>query len=62
VAAAIALDLEGKSSGPCQVILETPGGSLEVRFERNNGSYTDIWLTGPAAFVFEGSIKIPYDL
>lgn len=59
VAAAIALDLESSSTGPCHFLLETPGGSLEVRFVRNNGIYTDIWLTGPAVYVFEGSVKIP---
>jgi diaminopimelate epimerase len=35
----------------------TPGGSLEVRFYKaGEGHFTDIWLCGPAEFVFRGNI------
>jgi diaminopimelate epimerase len=30
------------------------GGNLQVSFGHNNGIFTDIWLKGPARFVFEG--------
>lgn len=41
------------------VIIETKGGKLEVRFERNNDhSFTNIWLIGPAKQVFSGRIDI----
>ena len=40
------------------VKVNTKGGKLTVRFYRNdNGSFENIWLCGPAAKVFEGSIE-----
>jgi len=39
-------------------ILEALGGTLEVSFDRNNNSYTNIWLKGPAVKVFSGEILI----
>jgi diaminopimelate epimerase len=30
------------------------GGNLKVTFEQINESFTNIWLKGPAQFVFEG--------
>lgn len=38
--------------------INTPGGILNVSFERKNGTIENIWLTGPAEFVFEGDIII----
>ncbi|HLI92669.1 MAG TPA: diaminopimelate epimerase [Puia sp.] len=36
----------------------TRGGKLTVRFDRNeNGSFENVWLSGPAVRVFEGSIE-----
>lgn len=34
------------------------GDQLEVGFVENNGDFTDVRLTGPAEFVFEGTIEI----
>lgn len=34
------------------------GGNLSVSFEKNQSGYSNIWLTGPADFVFEGKIEI----
>lgn len=34
------------------------GGDLEISFKSKNNSYTDVWLTGPAKFVFEGKIEV----
>ena len=35
------------------------GGQLEVRYEKaDDGTYTDIWLCGPATQVFSGRIKV----
>ena len=39
-----------------KVKLSTPGGMLEVSFENENGTYRNVWLTGPAQFVFEGEV------
>src|SRR5438445_10940703 len=34
------------------------GDQLEVSFKEDNGEFADVRLTGPAKFVFEGSITI----
>ncbi len=39
------------------VILETPGGRLKVRFEKNDSGYKNIYLEGPAIQVFKGIWK-----
>ncbi len=44
------------SSGEVQVIAQ--GGQLSVSFQKQNDSFEDIWLTGPATFVFEGNIEL----
>ncbi len=36
----------------------TPGGELKVNFERTELGFSNIWLTGPATFVFEGSVYV----
>ena len=43
-------------SGPVDV--RTRGGNLTVDFKIGNDMITDIWLKGPALFVFEGIIEI----
>jgi diaminopimelate epimerase len=57
VAAAIALDADGKTD-EVPVKLKSLGGMLEVSFKKSGTRYTDIWLTGPAEMVFEGSIEL----
>ena len=41
-----------------QVKVEVLGGQLEISFTKNKYSYSDIYLNGPAKFVFEGSIDV----
>lgn len=37
----------------------TKGGNLNVKFEKqNSNSFKNIWLTGPATFVFKGEFEI----
>ena len=36
----------------------TKGGELTVRFRQNKNSFTEVWLEGPAQFVFKGEIEI----
>lgn len=58
VAAAISAQFHSKSDN-FSFILNAEGGVLRVDFEvNNNGNYQNIWLTGPARFVFRGSIII----
>lgn len=40
------------------VILQTPGGHLEVSFEPNNKGYKNVFLKGPATLVFTGTIEV----
>jgi diaminopimelate epimerase len=39
------------------VDLKVQGGSLNVAFNANNGTYTNVWLTGPAEQVFKGEVS-----
>ena len=56
-ASAIASVLAGQiDTNPVSVI--TKGGNLSVSFKFDGKSITDIWLSGPATFVFEGMIKV----
>jgi diaminopimelate epimerase len=42
-----------------RVEVTTPGGRLSVEFEKNDEQhFSNIWLCGPAEFVFEGDIEI----
>ncbi|SDV99523.1 diaminopimelate epimerase [Aequorivita viscosa] len=40
-----------------KVVLETPGGQLQVRFEEHDGRFKNIYLEGPAKQVFKGVWK-----
>ncbi|MBN2682025.1 MAG: diaminopimelate epimerase [Bacteroidales bacterium] len=40
------------------LLLSAPGGNLKVYFKRNSSVFFDVWLEGPASFVFQGSIII----
>lgn len=54
-AVAIAMHAIGNvKNGP--VNLNVEGGKLKVSFDEFKGVYTNVWLIGPANFVFEGRI------
>ena len=36
----------------------TPGGNLRVEYERTNTGFKNVYLIGPAIFVFEGDIEL----
>ena len=56
---AAALVCAHNDSGFNRVEVETPGGHLAVEFKKQaDNSYQDIWLCGPATFVFEAVIEI----
>lgn len=56
VASAITAVIEKKATSP--VTVHTRGGTLQVRFEENGNTFSDIWLIGPAKEVFHGTIEI----
>jgi diaminopimelate epimerase len=37
--------------------IDVEGGKLEVSFEKNKGLFTNVFLKGPATFVFKGTIE-----
>ena len=40
------------------VVLETPGGNLEVSFDYHNNSYKNVFLKGKATLVYTGEIQL----
>jgi diaminopimelate epimerase len=46
-----------KYESPVRVHVKS-GDQLEVSFRRNNGEFSDVRLSGPADFVFEGRINL----
>jgi diaminopimelate epimerase len=55
-AVAIAAEKAGKTNGNL-VKVKTPGGDLEISFQKKNENYVEVWLSGPAKMVFEGTIS-----
>lgn len=55
-AVALAMKVLGKAAGNT-VTLSTPGGELNVSFTQNGKQFTDVYLTGPAQFVFKGEVQ-----
>lgn len=56
-AVALAMKVLGKTNSD-KVTLETPGGELEVSFKQSDDKqFTDVFLKGPAKFVFKGKIE-----
>jgi diaminopimelate epimerase len=41
-----------------KVKVRAKGGNLEVEFKIKKNKVTDVWLTGPATYVFEGCVEI----
>ena len=56
-AVAIAMHQSGKTNNNI-IDLNVEGGKLKVQFDLENGSYTNVFLIGPATFVFEGKIDL----
>ena len=58
-ASALASSIHGVSTAENHSKILTRGGELTVRFHREkDNSFSDIWLEGPATFVFKGEIEI----
>ena len=56
-AVAVAMHNIGKTQST-NLTIEVEGGTLTVSFERNGDKYQNIFLGGPAEFVFSGSLEI----
>lgn len=41
-----------------RIKVQSRGGLLEVGFQKSENGFTEVWLRGPAEFVFKGSIEI----
>lgn len=57
VASAICFASNG-INGKKSVNVAMPGGKLEVDFFENGNEFTNVWLTGPARYVFEGTVNL----
>lgn len=55
-AVAIAMNYIGETEKNL-ITLKTPGGNLQVSFNCQNGLYNNVYLIGPAKFVFKGFIE-----
>lgn len=57
-ASALAAALKGIASSAEKCAVHTRGGNLSVHFKRDGNHFTNVWLEGPATFVFKGEIEI----
>ncbi|WP_300665840.1 diaminopimelate epimerase [Fluviicola sp.] len=57
-AAALALGEKNTVSGEFEYRVKSQGGDLSVKFTRNFNGFSNIWLIGPAVFVFKGSVNV----
>ena len=58
-ATAAALSIAEDTLNPQTISLLTKGGMLQIRFTKINATqFRDIWLCGPATFVFKGMINL----
>lgn len=55
-AVAIAMKILGKTEAN-EVSLATPGGLLKVSFVQQGKEFKEVYLTGPATFVFQGTVS-----
>jgi diaminopimelate epimerase len=56
-AVAIAMNAIHKTNSNT-IQIQVEGGNLEIAFDQNEHHYTNIFLKGPATFVFKGAIEI----
>jgi diaminopimelate epimerase len=57
-ASIVYIDQVSQAQGAHRVSVKTQGGNLEVRAEKENGVYKEIWLCGPAVKSYEGIIEL----
>ncbi len=52
-----ASQMQGLPNGDYEYGIETLGGPLAVKYTFDNGTASNIWLTGPAVKVFDGTMR-----
>lgn len=58
-AAALVAAIKNVSTAKNYCDIKTLGGNLKVKFTKHSdNSFTDVWLEGPATFVFKGEITV----
>jgi diaminopimelate epimerase len=55
---AAALVCHTNDSGLNEVAVQTRGGRLRVKYDKQGDTFKDIWLIGPAEKVFEGTVEL----
>jgi diaminopimelate epimerase len=56
---AAAMAMSNDTTGLQETKIRTLGGSLLIKFNKLDAQhYTDVWLCGPASFVYDGQITI----
>ena len=56
-AVAIPMNATGQTNA-CSIKLNVEGGKLAVSFDKNDNQFTNVFLIGPAEFVFKGQIEV----
>jgi len=57
-ASVLAAVVAGKWNGENKVLVQTLGGELAVHFTRVGNGFENVWLEGPATYVFSGEFEI----
>jgi|SRR5690606_29479178 len=57
-AVALAMAKHHQQTGDIETPIRALGGDLSIRFHAKNGQFTNIFLEGPAKFVFDGTIEL----
>lgn len=57
-AAAMSYAIKHQLKGDQEIQIETPGGKLKVKFHFDSNGFSNVFLIGPAKFVFEGEIDV----
>ncbi len=56
-ACALAASIKGLATTKDKCIVKTRGGNLSVHFKKEGNDFTNVWLEGPATYVFKGEIE-----